>query len=678
MDLKGKYGQLSQPQPPPTGNASHRVELPTPKTKIARPSEQQHQIQIQQQQHQRERTPTSNLVQSRSRNPSAIVIPTEKQPANPPKSAKKKFTVHPVTYDPTRSTVSLNEGQSKPPSSTTPSSNAVSSPLKTTTDKSGHQPFPSSTSSTTSTSKYFANLDSDDETANSEDNESGSEFEEQKYMQMLSQYAELSGISFSTSFLAGFEDTVFNPADKGSTLSNSLNGSNEEMDGIPVHKSRLPKDYKPNVVNPRPLMGSDGPAIPLWPSFIKGIVDAPIHDKVGSHPLEAFYVKPATTPASQAPSQQQQTPSKSSYIPTTVYESYYSLDQQQPPKQSVPPTPIQTTTATPPPPSTLQFKIPTLTFESRFECGNLAKAIRKGPAHYELHCRNDLNTAGHTQWYYFKVSGMVIRDEFTYEDIVYQFDIANFCKPKTLYSVGGLRPLMYSERAAAATDPERSALFRHSVMAKTVAGNNIDLLTVTKPVTCPEDLVYRKAIILSARVHPGETNASWMMRGLMYYLTGESKEARELRSRFVVKIVPMINPDGVIVGNYRCNLTGYDLNRQWTSTLKPSASKAIPEVLAMYTLVERSVNSREVVLFCDFHGHNRKNGIFMYGCENEPVKVKSGAGARKASDSANNSSVSGKRKSISASSNARRNTVTADKRKGLMTQTTVRVGATSS
>ncbi len=25
----------------------------------------------------------------------------------------------------------------------------------------------------------------------------------------------------------------------------------------------------------------------------------------------------------------------------------------------------------------------------------------------------------------------------------------------------------------------------------------------------------------------------------------------------------MTNPDGVILGNTRCNLNGYDLNRQW-------------------------------------------------------------------------------------------------------------------
>ena len=43
-----------------------------------------------------------------------------------------------------------------------------------------------------------------------------------------------------------------------------------------------------------------------------------------------------------------------------------------------------------------------------------------------------------------------------------------------------------------------------------------------------------------------------------------------LCDNFVFKIVPMLNPDGVIVGNYRCSLTGHDLNRNYKITIKES------------------------------------------------------------------------------------------------------------
>jgi hypothetical protein len=36
----------------------------------------------------------------------------------------------------------------------------------------------------------------------------------------------------------------------------------------------------------------------------------------------------------------------------------------------------------------------------------------------------------------------------------------------------------------------------------------------------------KKAIVVTARVHPGETPASWMMKGFMDFLTGESLQAR--------------------------------------------------------------------------------------------------------------------------------------------------------
>lgn len=55
-----------------------------------------------------------------------------------------------------------------------------------------------------------------------------------------------------------------------------------------------------------------------------------------------------------------------------------------------------------------------------------------------------------------------------------------------------------------------------------------------------------------------------MMWGVINFLTDpDSEEARILRENFVFKIIPMLNPDGVINGNYRSSLAGCDLNRRW-------------------------------------------------------------------------------------------------------------------
>ncbi len=52
-----------------------------------------------------------------------------------------------------------------------------------------------------------------------------------------------------------------------------------------------------------------------------------------------------------------------------------------------------------------------------------------------------------------------------------------------------------------------------------------------------------------------------MMQGFLKFITSNDNEAVELRKRIIFKIIPMINPDGVIVGNYRTSMSGNDLNR---------------------------------------------------------------------------------------------------------------------
>ena len=70
-------------------------------------------------------------------------------------------------------------------------------------------------------------------------------------------------------------------------------------------------------------------------------------------------------------------------------------------------------------------------------------------------------------------------------------------------------------------------------------------------------------LFVTSRVHPGESPASFLMHGLLLFLTSEHPKAVALREAVIIKIVPMLNPDGVFAGNYRCNSLGLDLNRRW-------------------------------------------------------------------------------------------------------------------
>lgn len=150
---------------------------------------------------------------------------------------------------------------------------------------------------------------------------------------------------------------------------------------------------------------------------------------------------------------------------------------------------------------------------------------------------------------------------------------------------------------------------RKTVLCKSLAGNDVDMLIVTNFLSDPVDIAVRKSIILTSRVHPGETNASWMMNGVIDFLVSDDEHAEFLRNTFVFKIVPMLNPDGVIVGNYRCSLMGQDLNRQWIG----SSSKFYPINYHTKLMMKRTLESRDIFFFCDMHGHSVGRNVFMFG-----------------------------------------------------------------
>ena len=309
----------------------------------------------------------------------------------------------------------------------------------------------------------------------------------------------------------------------------------------------------------------------------------------------------------------------------------------------------------------------TLVFESRFESGNLRRSIQVYQNEYDLILRPDINTRGHTQWYFFSMSN-------TRRNRQYKINIINMCKDESLYHLG-MQPLIYSEKDATAMgrfwhragenvcyyqnnikrkngkfyytltmtleakhdfdtiyvahcypytyselqkyihsielDPKKTIRMKRDTLCKTLAGNNCDVLTITNFSIQPAMLATRKHVVITGRVHPGESNASWMMRGTLEFLTGDSLEAKLLRDNFVFKIVPMLNPDGVINGNYRCSLAGVDLNRIWHFPSK----KLHPTIFYTKEMIRELQEEHLVLLMGDFHGHSRKCNVFTYGCE---------------------------------------------------------------
>uniref|UniRef100_A0A4W5KMI3 Cytosolic carboxypeptidase 1 n=1 Tax=Hucho hucho TaxID=62062 RepID=A0A4W5KMI3_9TELE len=173
---------------------------------------------------------------------------------------------------------------------------------------------------------------------------------------------------------------------------------------------------------------------------------------------------------------------------------------------------------------------------------------------------------------------------------------------------------MHLQKLEALRTPQ--TYLREDVLCETLGGNSCPLLTITAmPESTSNDQICqfrnRPLVFLSSRVHPGETNASWVMKGTLEFLMGSSPLAQSLREAYIFKIVPMLNPDGVVNGNHRCSLSGEDLNRQWQNPspeLHPTIyhTKSLLQYLAAI--------QRAPLVFCDYHGHSRKKNVFMYGC----------------------------------------------------------------
>jgi murein tripeptide amidase MpaA len=59
----------------------------------------------------------------------------------------------------------------------------------------------------------------------------------------------------------------------------------------------------------------------------------------------------------------------------------------------------------------------------------------------------------------------------------------------------------------------------------------------------------KKYVLISARVHPGETPSSFMLKGLLDFLGDGSIDANTFLNEYVLLVIPMLNPDGVVRGH---------------------------------------------------------------------------------------------------------------------------------
>lgn len=300
-----------------------------------------------------------------------------------------------------------------------------------------------------------------------------------------------------------------------------------------------------------------------------------------------------------------------------------------------------------------------LLFSSHFECGNLRRAVLTADDEYELQLHPDSGARSYSQWFYFCVrnrrkgkvrlsvrnmrksrasfvDGMLpavwskarqqregVKWHSAGEDVTYHkakesetdpefilsfsytFQYENDC----VYFAHSI-PYSYSKLEGFLKKIESKANLKHIVAVKTLCHtfvlNKCPYLVIT------ENKREKPSIVVTGRVHPGESNSSYVIEGFINFLLSSDSRAKKLRSSFVFYVIPMLNPDGVIFGNYRCSVTGADLNRNWIS---PSKILQPTIYFTKRLIQELSQKQQPLASFCDFHGHSSNRNVFLLGCQ---------------------------------------------------------------
>ncbi len=116
-----------------------------------------------------------------------------------------------------------------------------------------------------------------------------------------------------------------------------------------------------------------------------------------------------------------------------------------------------------------------------------------------------------------------------------------------------------------------------------------------RPIIIAETAPKPEFILMIGRQHPPEVTGAIAMQRFTETVLGDSELARRFRQRFMLGIVPLVNPDGVAAGHWRHNVNGVDVNRDWGPFTQPESTAVIRWVQ------EQESGGRTLQLMVDFH-----------------------------------------------------------------------------
>lgn len=108
-----------------------------------------------------------------------------------------------------------------------------------------------------------------------------------------------------------------------------------------------------------------------------------------------------------------------------------------------------------------------------------------------------------------------------------------------------------------------------------------------------------EVLLMVGRQHPPEVSGAFAFFAFTETVFGDSALAMEFRERFRVIAIPLMNPDGVVAGNWRHNMGHLDINRDWGSFTQPE-TKLVGDLLD-----ELDAGGYLLRMFVDFHSTDK-------------------------------------------------------------------------
>ena len=148
----------------------------------------------------------------------------------------------------------------------------------------------------------------------------------------------------------------------------------------------------------------------------------------------------------------------------------------------------------------------------------------------------------------------------------------------------------------------KNVIYSRDFICFTKGGLPIDIIRISDVSTESKSIIF-----ITGRVHPSETPGSYKVEELIRSLLTPNNFIKY----YTFVIVPMVNPDGVVLGHTRTDYDGNDLNRCWET---PEKDESFPIYKIKLYIKELYLNGEQISLFCDFHGHSKLPNSFMYCC----------------------------------------------------------------